>query len=210
MRRGRLFGAARAFCRDAARSLGIRRRGVREGRSMDRHAGGSAVSDVVKAKDFAALVRQFDADPHRTRRALKRLACAPDDPCHAQVVEAFRVLSCERSAEMPEFFLETMRRSLWEMNEEGGNVAWSAPEIVAAVVAGAPGRFAPFASYLVMASIDEPTFRPSLRAAVRLLDEVDPSLLSEHREALGALEDEGAASRSEVRAGRVDPPGASE
>ena len=80
----------------------------------------------------------------------------------------------------------------------------------AAVVAGAPGRFAPFASYLVMASIDEPTFRPSLRAAVRLLDEVDPSLLSEHREALGALEDEGAASRSEVRAGRVDPPGASE
>ena len=32
------------------------------------------------------------------------------------------MLSRERSARMPEFFRETVRRSLWEMNEEGGNV----------------------------------------------------------------------------------------
>ncbi|WP_417134438.1 hypothetical protein [Rubneribacter badeniensis] len=151
---------------------------------MGKHAIGVAVSDAIRERDFAALVRQFDADPYRTRRVLKQLACAPDDPDHGYVVAAFRVLSSERSAKMPEFFLETMRRSLWEMNEEGGNVAWSAPEIVAAVVAGAPDRFGSFASYLVMAALGEPTFRPSLRAAVRLLDEVDSSLLREHREDL--------------------------
>ena len=96
----------------------------------------SGVRALVEAGDETAILALFDEDPHRVQRFLKRLACAPDAAHHARTVACFRMLSRERSAGMPEFFRETIRRSLWEMNEEGGNVAWSAPEIAAAVVDG--------------------------------------------------------------------------
>ena len=127
----------------------------------------SGVRALVEAGDETAILALFDEDPHRVQRFLKRLACAPDAAHHARTVACFRMLSRERSAGMPEFFRETIRRSLWEMNEEGGNVAWSAPEIAAAVVAGAPERYGRFASYLIMAALDEPTFHPSLRRRPR-------------------------------------------
>lgn len=144
--------------------LGITKRGVRA---------------LVEAGDETAILALFDEDPHRVQRFLKRLACAPDAAHHARTIECFRMLSRERSARMPEFFRETIRRSLWEMNEEGGNVAWSAPEIAAAVVAGAPERYGRFASYLIMAALDEPAFQPSLLAAADLLAEADPALVEE-------------------------------
>lgn len=137
----------------------------------------SGIRVLVEAGDERAVLALFDEDPHRVQRFLKRLACAPDAACHARTIACFRMLSRERSARMPEFFRETVRRSLWEMNEEGGNVAWSAPEIAAAVVAGAPERYGQFASYLIMAALDEPTFQPSLLAAADLLAEADPALV---------------------------------
>ena len=86
----------------------------------------SGVRALVEAGDETAILALFDEDPHRVQRFLKRLACAPDAAHHARTVACFRMLSRERSAGMPEFFRETIRRSLWEMNEEGGNVAWPA------------------------------------------------------------------------------------
>ena len=94
----------------------------------------SGIRVLVEAGDERAVLALFDEDPHRVQRFLKRLACAPDAACHARTIACFRMLSRERSARMPEFFRETVRRSLWEMNEEGGNVAWSAPEIAAAML----------------------------------------------------------------------------
>lgn len=137
----------------------------------------SGVRALVESGDEAAVLALFDEDPHRVQRFLKRLACAPDAPYHEGAIACFRMLSRERSERLPGFFQETIRRSLWEMNEEGGNVAWSAPEIAAAVVAGAPERYGQFASYLIMAALDEPSFHPSLLAAASLLAEADPALV---------------------------------
>lgn len=136
-----------------------------------------SIRALVEAGDEAAILELFDKDPHRVQRFLKRLTCEPDAAFHTHAISCFRMLSRARSEKMPEFFRETMRRSLWEMNEEGGNIAWSAPEIIAAVVAGDPERYRLFASYLIMAAIDELTFQPSLLAAADLLIEADPSLV---------------------------------
>lgn len=147
----------------------------------------SSIRALVEAGDTSALLARFDEDPSRVGRFLKRLAYAPDDACHANVIACFRMLSRERSASMPTLFREIIRRNLWEMNEEGGNVAWSAPEIAAAVVAGAPERYGLFASYLIMAALDEPTFQPSLLVAADLLAEADPALVEEFLPKLEAL-----------------------
>lgn len=47
------------------------------------------------------------------------------------------------------------------------------------MVAGAPERYGQFASYLIMAALDEPAFQPSLLAAADLLAEADPALVEE-------------------------------
>ncbi|RDB61502.1 hypothetical protein C1878_10730 [Gordonibacter sp. 28C] len=136
----------------------------------------SGVRALVEAGDERALLALFDKDPSRVRRFLTRLTRAADDPCHARAIGSFQTLSQERSERMPEFFLEIVRRCLWEMNEEGGNVAWSAPEVAGAVIAGSPARYGRFFSYLFYAAVDEPTFQPSLLAAFERVSAADPSL----------------------------------
>lgn len=145
------------------------------------------VRTIIEAGDRAALLALFDCDPSRVRRYVTRLAYSPDDPVHASVIDAIRFLAVERAADMPDFFRETIRRHLWGMNEEGGNIDWSAPEIIAAVIAGQPGLFGQFASYMICAALDEPTFHPSLRAAAALLAEADEGLVLEFRSVLENL-----------------------
>lgn len=147
----------------------------------------SGVRALVEAGDERALLALFDEDPSRVRRYLTRLTRAADDACRARAVVCFKTLSRERSAHMPEFFLEIVRRSLWEMNEEGGNVAWSAPEVAGAVIAGSPVRYGGFFSYLFHAAVDEPSFQPSLLAAFELVSAADPSLTRPFEEQARAL-----------------------
>lgn len=135
------------------------------------------IRHLLEERDPVALLALFDADCDRVRRYLTRLAYDPDDPLHDRVIEAFVYLSSQRSDTNPEFFLETMRRHIWAMNEEGGNIDWSAPEIICAVVAGNPRRFGEFFSFAFCAAVDEPTFQPSLVKAYDLVASVAPKLV---------------------------------
>lgn len=145
------------------------------------------VRSMAEAGDACALLKAFDEDPSRVRRFLVRLCYAPDDACHDRVVACFEVLARERCAAMPAFFLEIIRRSLWEMNDEGGNNSWSAPEVAGAVIAGASPRFDGYFSYVFYAARDEPLFHESLRAAFALVAAANPLLGEEYRAGIDAL-----------------------
>lgn len=149
----------------------------------------SGVRMLVEAGDQQALLAAFDEDPNRTRRFVTRLAYSRDEDCRTRAIECFESLSRERSDRMPEFFFEIIRRSLWEMNEESGGVAWSAPEIVGAVIAGSPDRFGGFFSYMVCAAVDEPTFHPSLFEAFTRVRAAKPSLAEAFEADIRALRD---------------------
>lgn len=147
----------------------------------------AGVRAIAEAGDAGALLRVFDEDPSRVRRFLARLTFAPDDACHDQAVACFETLARERCAAMPAFFLEIIRRSLWEMNDEGGNNSWSAPEVAGAVIAGATPRFDGYFSYVFYAARDEPLFHESLRAAFALVAAANPVLGKEYRAGIDAL-----------------------
>ncbi|MBQ9020533.1 MAG: hypothetical protein IJ113_00760 [Eggerthellaceae bacterium] len=138
------------------------------------------IEQMVEGRAYDALLASFDEDPDATRRFLVRLAYDPQAPLHDETIRVLRFLSKERSAAMPEFFLETMRRQIWAMNEEGGNIAWSAPEIVVAVVAGNPKRFGDFFSFAFEAAVDEMVFQPSLVKAFDLMAETNPEFVAEY------------------------------
>lgn len=147
----------------------------------------AGVRAIAEAQDACALLRAFDEDPSRVRRFLTRLCFAPNDPCHHRAVACFQTLARERCAAMPSFFLEIIRRSLWEMNDEGGNNSWSAPEVAGAVIAGASPRFDGYFSYVFYAARDEPLFHESLRAAFALVAAANPLLGDEYRAGVDAL-----------------------
>ena len=77
----------------------------------------------------------------------------------------------------PEFFRETIRRHIWAMNDESGNMDWLAPEIIGQIVAAQPRMFEEFASIMIEAALKEPPFYPSLRKAVKLLAGTDKNLI---------------------------------
>jgi len=129
---------------------------------------------LLKQGDFDNVLSAFDEDAELVRRLLTRASYDRDDEAHGQVVGAFRYLSERRAQQRPEFFREIIRRHLWAMNEESGNIDWSAPEIIVAVIVGAPGLFSEFASYMFEAAAPEPVFHPSLMAALEMLALVNP------------------------------------
>lgn len=142
---------------------------------------------IAEAEDDRALLAAFDEDPSRVRRYLTRLTFAPGDALHARAIACFQTLARERCAARPDFFLEIIRRSLWEMADEGGNNSRSAPERAGAVIAGATPRFDGYFSYVFCAARDEPLFHESLRAAFALVAAANPDLGEEFRAGVEAL-----------------------
>ena len=145
------------------------------------------VQDIVSEEQWERLVALFDENPDRVRRYVTRLSFMPGDEVHAKAIDAFRILSRERASKHPQFFLETIRRHMWAMNDEGANDDWSAPEIVCAIIAGDPQRFNQFYSYVYSAAIDELMFQPSLLRASDLLIEHAPEVVSDFREQIEEL-----------------------
>ena len=148
------------------------------------------VSDIVRNEQWERLVALFDQNPDRVRRYVTRLSFMPGDEVHAKAIDAFRVLSRERSSSNPKFFLETIRRHIWAMNDEGANDDWSAPEIICAIIAGNPQRFKQFYSYAYNAAIDELMFQPSLLRGSDLLIEHAPEVVDEFRGDIQKLREE--------------------
>lgn len=145
------------------------------------------IRELVEEHDTVVLLALFDEDPDRVRRYLTRLAYDPDSPIHADTIECIRFLSHERSESMPTFFYETIRRHIWAMNEEGGNIDWSAPEIIGAVIAGNPHRYGEFFSFAYCAAVDELTFQPSLVRAFDIVSAADEELVSEFKPQIDML-----------------------
>jgi hypothetical protein len=150
----------------------------------------SSVKRTIDERDHVALVAMFDEDPARVLRFLTRLTYNPSGDTHDAAIEGLRVLSEQRSEQHPDFFREIMRRSLWAMNEEGGNNSWSAPEIIGAVIAGNPHRFGTFFSYNYCAAVEELMFQPSLVKAYQMVADADKGLAAEFAERIATLESE--------------------
>lgn len=146
-----------------------------------------AFNRLITAGDYRAVLALFDEDPSEVRRLLTRLTYTRQTILHANALVAFSLLSEERSEQEPGFFTETIRRHLWGMNEEGGNIDWSAPEIIGAIIAGNIKRFSSYVPILYNTAVSEPILHQSLIAALELIATVEPepalTFLSEMQDA---------------------------
>ncbi|KUO60450.1 MAG: hypothetical protein APF84_06215 [Gracilibacter sp. BRH_c7a] len=127
------------------------------------------VFEQLEKKEFDSLLELFDRNPNIVRRYATMATYYTDDSLRDTALEFFRFLSEKRAAIKPEYFRETIRRHIWGMNEEGGNIDWSAPEIIGIIIASEPDIFGEFASIMLTAAIAEPIFHRGMFAAVRMI-----------------------------------------
>ncbi|NLC76028.1 MAG: hypothetical protein GX750_00145 [Clostridia bacterium] len=142
---------------------------------------------MIQKEDYYGLLEHFDDNPGLVRKYLTMASFAREEKTGEQVAKCFGFLARERGASHPEFFRETIRRHIWAMNDESGNMDWSAPEIIAEIVAAQPILFEEFASIMIEAALKEPVFYPRLKKAVKVLAGTDPKLIEYQRSRLQEL-----------------------
>lgn len=71
-------------------------------------------------------------------------------------LEALEKMTASYGAENDEAYRNVLRRALWAMNDESGNVPWAAPEMMTAVIKGRPEQFHEFIKYMITNGLDNP------------------------------------------------------
>ncbi|HHW07293.1 MAG TPA: hypothetical protein GXX34_07155 [Clostridia bacterium] len=142
---------------------------------------------LLEREEYDEILKLFDASPDLVRRSLTMATFHPEETAGEAAVRCFGFLARARGRQQPEFFRETIRRHIWAMNDESGNMDWRGPEIIAQIVSAQPALYEEFASIMIEAALAEPVFYPSLKKAVALLAATDPKLIEYQRTRLEAL-----------------------
>jgi len=84
-------------------------------------------------------------------------------------IEAIGRLTRELAPKEPEIYRNLIRRFLWAMNDESGNVPWSSPEGIGSIIANQPFLFGDYTPMLITNALDNPMcHRGTLWAAGRI------------------------------------------
>lgn len=116
--------------------------------------------DVTKAidqTDRAQILQLADKSLNKTLRYVQMNIWGDDRQIRRwHAIEALGWLSQRFGAENDEPFRNLIRRCLWAMNDESGNVPWAAPEVMAAIIGGAKRQFTEYIPMLVTNALDNP------------------------------------------------------
>lgn len=127
-------------------------------------------------------------------------------PLRWYAIEALGKLARDLAPQEPEVYKNLIRRFLWAMNDESGNVPWSSPEGIGSIIANQPFLFGEYTPMLVTNALDNPMCHrgmlwavgrvgkvkaslvlPFIKEILPFLDESDPNLSGYAAWALGEL-----------------------
>lgn len=92
-----------------------------------------------------------------------------NEPLRWYAIEAIGRLTREFGTKKLEAYRNLLRRFLWAMNDESGNVPWSSPEAMASIIANQPYLFGEFTPMLITNALDNPMcYRGMLWAVGRI------------------------------------------
>ena len=127
------------------------------------------VRGYLAREEYNALLALCDEDA-RGRRALWLALDEADDSLRYRAVEAVaKLMELWWHQGRTEKVREHVRRLLWAMNDEAGQMSWSAPEAIAGIVALVPDLLDPYAGIMISRAFEEPPLVASgLRGIARL------------------------------------------
>ena len=71
-------------------------------------------------------------------------------------ISALEALARAYAADHDEIYRNVIRRAVWAMADESGNVPWAAPEMMAAVIKAAPKQYQEFVKIMITNGLDSP------------------------------------------------------
>ena len=115
------------------------------------------IAQYIKEKNYPALLQAAAQSQAKTLKYTQSFIYGSyDDPIRWQAISAFGHLAHAYAAEYDEAYRNVLRRSLWAMNDESGNVPWGAPEVMAAIIKAAPKYNYDFTAPMLTNGLDNP------------------------------------------------------
>ncbi len=118
----------------------------------------NTIAEYIKKADYPALVSEANKNQAKVFKI----------PSKATFTEITTILSAGRRSALSDIwhtstlrcydepYRNVLRRSLWAMNDESGNVPWSAPEVMAAIIKAAPKYNYDFTAPMLTNGLDNP------------------------------------------------------
>lgn len=96
------------------------------------------LDDAVRSEDWASLVQLASREPAKTLRHLTTRLCSADADFKWKAVHAMAVVTGDREGVSEDRVRELLRRFLWLLSDESGNVPYGVPEAFGEILATRP------------------------------------------------------------------------
>lgn len=100
-----------------------------------------------------------------------------NNPLRWSAIEALGRMAKEYASKDFEAYRNLLRRFLWAMNDESGNVPWSSPEAMASIIANQPYLLGEFTPMLITNALDNPMCHRGMLWAVGTIGRVRNTLV---------------------------------
>ncbi len=112
---------------------------------------------LLLQRDFSELLYQCEKDKHAWRILWATLYSA-DEQIRWPAIEAVaKMLDRLWQAGREERVREYIRRLLWSLSDEAGEIGWSAPQTIAETICSIPELLEDYGSMMICRSLEEPT-----------------------------------------------------
>jgi hypothetical protein len=110
---------------------------------------------LLLQRDFTTLLDLCESD-RRYWRALRSILNESDDIRWPAIEAAAGLMQRWWQAGHEEKVREYLRKLLWSLNDESGEIGWNAPQTIAEIIARIPALLEPYASIMIARSLEEP------------------------------------------------------
>ncbi len=124
--------------------------------------------DLLEKRDREGLVAWADGRKKGITALLALLLYETDELIRWRCIEGLGLLARDQAPRGLEQIRDIIRRLLWMMNDESGNVGWFAPEAIGEILANVPRLAREFADLLPNFLVEEPFERGTHWAMVRV------------------------------------------
>jgi len=115
------------------------------------------VTEYIAAQNYAAIIEVGRANNARALRYVQmNLWGDYRNPQRWYAITALEALAEVYAADNDEIYRNVIRRAVWAMADESGNVPWAAPEMMTAVIKARPTQYQEFIKIMISNGLDSP------------------------------------------------------
>ena len=148
------------------------------------------ISHYIDEANYAAIIKKGEESQAKVLRYVQmNLFGDYNLPQRWHAVEALGYLAKTFAENNDEVYRNVIRRALWAMNDESGNVPWCAPEMMAAIIKARPEQYGSFIPMLMTNAFDNPMCHRGLLWSIGYLGKAQYDNMEKFFEKLFALID---------------------